>query len=159
MVFTGKRKCRFTRRIRTSADKKDSETLCDHVEALERGEEVPVTAYQPHSSSNSAPQAPRTKQQLLDALECTNSALTEAEADAVEKDKCASKPTKQAEDWKSVAVKERSEKKAAIFIVLVDNPTRFSPMLFFIYQQTQQSTFQNMKSNVGKHISSGGPAD
>jgi hypothetical protein len=36
------------------------------------------------------------------------------------------------------------------FIVLVDNPTCFSPMLIFICQQTQQPTFQNMKSNVGK---------
>jgi hypothetical protein len=51
---------------------------------------------------------------LIDALEHTNSALTKAEADAVERDKCALKATKRAEDWKSVAVKERSEKKAAI---------------------------------------------
>ena len=36
------------------------------------------------------------------------------------------------------------------FIVLVDNPAHFSPMLFFYLPATQQSTFQNMKSNVGK---------
>jgi hypothetical protein len=36
------------------------------------------------------------------------------------------------------------------FFVLDDNPTHFSSMLFFIYQQMQQSTFENMKSNVGK---------
>jgi hypothetical protein len=50
---------------------------------------------------------PHTKQDLIDTLE-------KADDDAVEKDKCASKATKQAEDRKSVAEKERSEKKAAI---------------------------------------------
>jgi hypothetical protein len=108
MVFTGKQKRRFTRRIKSSANKKDSETRREYVAAQERGESVPVTAHQPaasHPDVKAPP--PHTKQDLIDALE-------KAEADAVEKDKCASKSTKRAKDWKSVAEKECSAKKAAI---------------------------------------------
>ncbi len=118
MVFTGKQKRRFTRRIKSSADQKDPETCREYLAAHERGESVPEAVAVPDSVPATHPAAskspPRTKQDLIDALEHTNSALTKAEADAAEKDKCASKATKPAEDWKSVAVKERSEKKVAI---------------------------------------------
>jgi hypothetical protein len=110
MGFTGKRKRRFTRHIKSSANKKDSKTLREYVAA----QAVPVTAHQPATRPEVKAPPPHAKQDLIDALEHTNSALTKAEADALEKDKCASKATKRAEDWKSVAVKERSEKKAAI---------------------------------------------
>jgi hypothetical protein len=113
MVFTGKQKRRFTRRIKSSADQKDSETRREYVAAQERGESVPGTA-QPATHRAASKPPPHTKQDLQDALELTNSALNKAKADATEKDKSASKATKQAEDWKSVAAKERSQKKAAI---------------------------------------------
>jgi hypothetical protein len=121
MVFTGKRKRRFTRRIKSSADQKDSETRREYIAAQERGESVPDSAYQPATHHAASKPPPRTKQDLQDALELTNSALeltnsalNKAKADAAEKDKSASKATKRAEDWKSVAAKERSQKKAAI---------------------------------------------
>ena len=106
MVFTGKRKRRFTRRIKSSADQKDSETRREYVAAQERGESVPGTA-QPATHHAASKPPPCTKQDLQDAL-------NKAKADAAEKDKSASKATKRAEDWKSVAAKERSQKKAAI---------------------------------------------
>ena len=80
--------------------------------AVARGEAVPAAAYQPRSSSTAAPQAPRTKQQLVDVLKHTNSALSKAKADVVEKDRCVLKATKRAKGWKFVVEKERSEKKA-----------------------------------------------
>jgi hypothetical protein len=50
MGFTGKQKHRFTRRIKSLANKKDSETLREYIAAQERGESVPVTAHQPATS-------------------------------------------------------------------------------------------------------------
>jgi hypothetical protein len=113
-VTAGKRKRRFTRSIKSSADKKDSETRREYVAAQERGESVPVSVYQPVTRPEASKPPPRTKQELLDAMECTNSALLEAEADVVEKDKCASKATKRAEDLKSVAVKSALRRRSQL---------------------------------------------